>query len=639
MPSGSGSIDKYAYDQTTIVSATGAPGHDDTDFPVTYTTRGNLTTHQSYQSTTGTYPGETFTWDMTGREITHVDFDSNTTTYGYTDAKHINPNSVKNALNQTRSYTYDSYTYKALTLTDEQSPAVVTQYSYSDPLERLTSVVRASGTSSASETTWAYYIEPGYWQVVQRQDQSTYGDQALRTDTFYDGLGRYEETQTYETSSSVITSARGIDAIGRTAWVANPARSGDPSYSTNYAYDAMNRVTCATTTFDSAQTCTTYSANVATTTDPAGNVKALTTDAAGRLTQVKEDPSGLAYVTSYLYDALDDLTQVTQGSETRTFNFDSRGRIASAVNPESGTTSYTWDANNNLLTRSDNAGVTATYAYDALNRVSSVTYSGTRTAPNVTYSYDTGIANSVGRLVSVASSAATEAITGYDPLGRITGSSETIGSSTYSFGYTWNRADALLTTTYPVSGRVVTNGYDGANRVSSVTGSLGGTTKTYASNVAYAAFGGYSSLPYNVISGAPGGTRSFTYNGRMQVTDIHDQGPSLLDPVPQLRSGNGVAQQRQSYADCGDGASGRLRDAICVYADVRLRSCQPARDIDRQRRLDAELQLRSVRLFLVFDDLGVAGQIICPRRMFTTRTIRWRRAGRSTIPPEPGIRR
>jgi YD repeat-containing protein len=83
----------------------------------------------------------------------------------------------------------------------------------------------------------------------------------------------------------------------------------------------------------------------------------------------------------------------------------------------------------------------------------------------VNYAYDSGIPNAHGRLVSVSSTAATDAVSVYEELGRITGSSQTIGGgSALPFSYSYNLADALVQTTYP-TGRVLTNSYDAANRI------------------------------------------------------------------------------------------------------------------------------------------------------------------------------
>src|SRR5229473_2077555 len=63
---------------------------------------------------------------------------------------------------------------------------------------------------------------------------------------------------------------------------------------------------------------------------------------------------GVTWVTSYSYDGLDDLTGVNQSGQTRSFVYDSLKRLTSATNPEtsatgaqSGTISYSYDANSN----------------------------------------------------------------------------------------------------------------------------------------------------------------------------------------------------------------------------------------------------------------------------------------------------
>ena len=138
---------------------------------------------------------------------------------------------------------------------------------------------------------------------------------------------------------------------------------------------------------DGSTATTSYSANsstlIKTVIDAAGKKRTLASDGQGRLKKVTEDPSGLNYSTTYTYDALDNLKTVTQGSQTRTFNYDGLSRTLSAANPESGTTTYTYPVTGALCagdpsvvcTRKDARSVTTTYAYDALNRVTSKSYS------------------------------------------------------------------------------------------------------------------------------------------------------------------------------------------------------------------------------------------------------------------------
>jgi YD repeat-containing protein len=132
-------------------------------------------------------------------------------------------------------------------------------------------------------------------------------------------------------------------------------------------------------------------------------------DAAGRLKEVDENCTscfsgtyGIAgqatYHTTYGYDVLDDLMTVTQASESRSFTYDSLKRLVQAVNPESGTVKYSYDASNNLSTRKDADGSVLTFtAYDGMNRVTGKSYTlgstsacncaGVQPTPTVAYAY------------------------------------------------------------------------------------------------------------------------------------------------------------------------------------------------------------------------------------------------------------
>jgi RHS repeat-associated protein len=93
-------------------------------------------------------------------------------------------------------------------------------------------------------------------------------------------------------------------------------------------------------------------------------------------------------------------------------------------------------------------------------------------------------------------------------MGRIENSSQVVGSTPYPFSYTYDISGALATETYP-SGRVVTNAFDAAGRISGVTGSI--APSAYASNVTYAPQGPISGL--NLGSGM---TEAWTFNSREQ---------------------------------------------------------------------------------------------------------------------------
>ncbi len=224
----------------------------------------------------------------------------------------------------------------------------------------------------------------------------------------------------------------------------------------------------------------------------------------GRLVQVFEVPAGVNYQTSYAYDVLGNLRTVTQGSQTRTFSYDSLSRLTSAFNPESGTVNYRYDQNGNLVLKIDprlrtgsttlsncsipysENHVATCYEYDALNRVKSRSYNdGT---PNVSYLYDT-IANGKGRLTSTTSSISVTAYDSYDQMGRVTASRQTTNSQSYTMAYAYDLAGHLTSEQYP-SGRTVATAYDAAGRLQSINGEqTGEQSKTYADSFSYWASG------------------------------------------------------------------------------------------------------------------------------------------------------
>src|SRR4029079_5523784 len=118
---------------------------------------------------------------------------------------------------------------------------------------------------------------------------------------------------------------------------------------TTTAYDALGRVATVTTP-DSAVVSTYYSGNQVLVKDQAGKERMSQTNALGQLKDVWEITAAdswtedisfpghsevtKAYHTTYAYDALDNLTTVSQGGQTRTFVYDSLKRLISATNPE-----------------------------------------------------------------------------------------------------------------------------------------------------------------------------------------------------------------------------------------------------------------------------------------------------------------
>jgi RHS repeat-associated protein len=160
-----------------------------------------------------------------------------------------------------------------------------------------------------------------------------------------------------------------------------------------------------------------------------------------------------------------------------------------------------------LLSRTDARGITTSYSYDPLNRIKIKTYfDGT---PGITYGYDAG-QYALGRLTSVTNENSTTNFTSFDVFGHVLASNQVTAGQTYNFAYAYNLAGSLVSETYP-SGRVVTTRYDGADRVSAVSGTFSEQPTPYVSGVTYAAHGAPSFFLYgNQVA------RTQAYNSRLQ---------------------------------------------------------------------------------------------------------------------------
>jgi YD repeat-containing protein len=307
-----------------------------------------------------------------------------------------------------------------------------------------------------------------------------------------------------------------------------------------------------------AQTCSssTYGVGYSTvTTDEAGNKKQIFTDALGRVIEVDEPNSNNnpTVNTCYTYDALNDLTGVAEGSQSRSYQYDALGRLTQATTPESGTTHYCYTSSSAacatpdtgtqvcsgnpsaVCRRTDARGTTTYYAYDALNRLTSKTYSDA--TPPVTYAYDQSsvtvnswssgtISNPKGRLTSAlttSGSAVTSAVVySYDSMGRPLHywqcTPYNCGSSAWAMSYAYDLAGDVSSWTHPV-GFTLTNTVSAAQRITQMTSSLSDSTHppVLAQNITYTPWGAVSGLTNPCLgSGCWQMVETNTYNNRLQ---------------------------------------------------------------------------------------------------------------------------
>lgn len=224
--------------------------------------------------------------------------------------------------------------------------------------------------------------------------------------------------------------------------------------------------------------------------------------------------------TTYTYDTLDRLTQVTDPSGLHTtYQYDGLSDPTSLTSPDTGVTARTFDAAGNVLTATDAKGILATYTYDAQNRRLSASYP--HSTQNIAYHYDeansiTGCGSSypIGHLTRIVESAVTTAYC-YDAQGRVIEKRQIVGTTTSTAGYAYTSAGRLSGVVYP-SGTMVTYTRDSDGRIQSLSVSPpNGMASTVVSSVTYQPFGPVSGY---TLGNGQHVTRSYDANYRL--TDL-----------------------------------------------------------------------------------------------------------------------
>jgi RHS repeat-associated protein len=339
-----------------------------------YDTETNLTSITDANSHT-----TNFTYDAYGR-VTQASFPStHYETYGYDADNNLTSKTDRNA--NTIDYVYDALNR----LTEKDYPDTTkVQYTY-DLVGRMTGVTDPSGTygftydnmGRLTGTTATYSFLSGTTFT------NAYTYDAASNRTGYTAPDGSTNTYSYDTLNRLTTlanSATGSFGFSYDALSHRTQMSRPNGINTNYTYDNLSRLLsilhqAGTSTIDG---------------------DAYTLDSAGNRTAKTDE---YASVTSnYTYDALYELTQVTQGSTTtESYVYDGVGNRTASLGVASYTTdssnevtansnaSYTYDYNGNTSSMTDSDGTTH-YSWDYDNRLTSVTLPAS--AGTVSFKYD-----------------------------------------------------------------------------------------------------------------------------------------------------------------------------------------------------------------------------------------------------------
>jgi RHS repeat-associated protein len=357
-------------------------------------------------------------------------------------------------------------------------------------------------TATNTVDTYDYY--DGFNRLVQERKASQTAGTYVATDRLYNPVGLLGSTSLpYFSSGSGFTSPTSISALY-----------------TAYTYDPLKRALITSNAVG--QTKNVYTKWTTTTTDPNGNIKDYMLDAFGNLANVVEHGFTLA-TTTYTYDAANNLATTTDSQgNVRAFTYDGLNRrltaqdLHVAADTTFGVWLYSYDDAGNMISQVDPKGATTTRTYDALGRLLTETNAGATQATNT---YDS-CTNGIGYLC-VASSTASKTQNAFDILGRISYGTTTIAGLAFTSSSTYDRQGNITNFTYP-NGSQVSYTYNLAGQVSNMqTKSSGGSWASIASSLAYAPQGLVNS---ELFGNGASSTWSFNSNAIYRLATLQTQG-------------------------------------------------------------------------------------------------------------------
>ncbi len=481
-------------------------------------TVGNATEIRTYSSDSD-YTTAKATYDGYGRTLSATDALGKTTTTAFSPAAGWPSGgvTVTNPLGHTTTAWAWPYNGQPVGMRDANNNDVNIDYdALGRTLQLWTPVAPKSAGTPAAKIAYTVPADadgvvtgPAKTSVSRLQSGSGGTATWVSSHTYIDGLARPREVQTASPAGGRIVQVTTYDGRGLTAATSaplhntadpgssllNPALTSLPQWS-QPIYDGLGRAVAAVDMAGSTEfrrTSTNYlGGDKLETVPPVGGKTVSYTDADDQVIKIEEwkDASN-HYDTTYEYDLNGRLTKQTDtNGNVRTFTFDMLGRRTGAHDPDAGDSQQGYDAGGRLAWSTDGKGQKISYTYDDLGRKTAQWAGETGSGAKLTeWVYDT-VAK--GQLTSATryagGNAYTDTVTGYDAMGRPTGSALTIPSAEGLLAGTYT-----FTTSYTTSGAVGTYGMPAAGGLPAET-----VTSTYTD----------LGLPYGMNSGLGGG---FTY--------------------------------------------------------------------------------------------------------------------------------
>ena len=400
-----------------------------------------------------------FVYSRSGDLLRLTDARSNATAYDVDPAGNLL--TTTDALGRGRSYRYDKVG-NALQLTDARAKVTLAAY---DALNRQTQV-----TNSVGGTRRAQYNAQG--QPVAETDEDgrisrSEFDNFLRLSKEVDGLGN-------ATTHSYTLSDGGSGTLGS---LGDPTESAFPTFTRRQRFDARDRLTSETLLnpnslgTEGLVSSSQYDkrGQRLSDTDANGKTRFYAYDAIGRLTQVTDS---LGNKTQAFYDARGNLIQITdaKGNVNR-FTFDRSNRVVKETLPLGQVTTTTFDAEGNVKERTDPNGYKAAYTVDAGNRVVEIKQyrPGAVLARTTSFTWDAEDNLVAWSDIDATRNQTASATATFDAAGRRTAETVTYPfGNTLSYGYAYSPAGYKTQLTWP-DGTVIGYGYSAHGELETVT--------------------------------------------------------------------------------------------------------------------------------------------------------------------------
>jgi len=395
---------------------------------------------------------ENLTYDLNSNVKTKIDTAGRTTGYDYDTSNRLTK--ITDALTN-----ITQFEYSARSQMTKVTDALSQQYQFTyDPLGHVLSQTRAGTTmgfvydavgNRTQRTDYKGQVTDYAYDNLNRLTTITYNGTPSAQATYgYDDLSRLTSATntsgtvgfTYDNRNRLKTETDVFGHLVEYGYDANGNRTQlklDGNVQTGYAYDAANRLTTLT---DEAMQNFTFGYDTAnkliSRIMPNGITTSYGYDGMSRLTRLTDASlTSTLFDRQYAYNNANQISQITDLTQSRTFGYDNVDRLTSQTGSIFGNESYSFDAvgNRTASHRSATYGyqpfnrltstATATYGYDANGATVSKSESGT----NWTYTWDFE-----NRMVS-AGNGLSQANYVYDALGRRV--SRSSGAQTTNFSY------------------------------------------------------------------------------------------------------------------------------------------------------------------------------------------------------------